>query len=268
MQIGRKSFGGEYYVLGFPTHFDNVTEPELGHIPNPSILSGALDLFAFCFLVILGNILDFHTYTNASGDPLEEAQAYDQNGIALEERVNICQARGVCLELLHWWESKYRIINPPAIYSATDTALTTCLIVGQAATLLKYKASAEKDEREGAPGCTASLLSLQIKNVISIIPGGVLEWERIHDTPSEVDDRLGFDQDDWVHAEIVDREPQNYRELNPEASALYLIPSLEAPTDFVPVGCTPFDSSFMEYSGGGQISTGTRGPSVKRIKYV
>ena len=207
-------------VLGFLTCFDGLTELELGHIPDPSTLSGALDLFAFCFLVIFRNVLDFRTYTNVMGDPLEEAEAHDQNGITLKERVNICQAHGVCLELLHWWESNYRIINPPTIYSATDMALTTCLIVGQAATLLKYKASVEKDKREGAPGCTASLLSLQIKNIISIVPGGLLEWEQIHDTPSEVDAKLGFDHDDWewVHAEIIDREPPNYCELNPEAS--------------------------------------------------
>lgn len=205
-------------VLGFLTCFDSLTEPELGHIPDPSTLSGALDLFAFCFLVILGNALDFRTYINAKGVPLEEAEAHDQNGITLEERVNICQARGVCLELLHWWESSYRAINPPTVYSTTDTALTTCLIVAQAATLLKYKASAEEDEREGAPGCTASLLSRQIENVISIVPGGLLEWERIHNAPSELDVKLGFNQDDWVYAEIVDREPPNYRELNPEAS--------------------------------------------------
>jgi len=43
--------------------------------------------------------------------------------------------------------------------------------------VLKYKESAEEDEREGAPGCMASLLSLQIENIISIIPGGLLEWE-------------------------------------------------------------------------------------------
>ena len=57
-------------------------------MPVPSTLLGALDLFAFCFLVIFGNVLDFCTYTNARGDPLEEVSEYDQNGIAVEERIN------------------------------------------------------------------------------------------------------------------------------------------------------------------------------------
>ena len=50
-------------VSGFLTLFDNATEPELGHLPDPSTLSGALDLVALCFLVIFGNILNFHMYT-------------------------------------------------------------------------------------------------------------------------------------------------------------------------------------------------------------
>ena len=62
-------------------------------MPVPGTLLGALDLFAFCFLVIFGNVLDFRTYTNARGDPLEDASDYDQNGIAVEERINMCQAR-------------------------------------------------------------------------------------------------------------------------------------------------------------------------------
>jgi len=181
-------------------------------LPDPSTLSGALDLIAFCFLVIFGNVFDFRTYTNAIGDPLEEAEAYDQNGIALEEWVNICQARGVCLELLHWWESKYGATDPAATDSTADVAFTTRLMVAQGAAVLKYKESAEKDEREGAPGCTASLLSLQLKNIISIIPGGPLEWQRIQNTPSEVDVKLGFNADEWAHTEIMDRELQNYRE--------------------------------------------------------
>jgi hypothetical protein len=256
-------------VLGFLACSNNATEPELGHIPDLTTMSGTLDLFAFCFLVILGNVLDFRTYTNAMGNPPENVELYDQNGIALEERVNICQARGVCLELLRWWESNFRIINPATIYSTGDAALTTRLIVSQAFALLKYKESAEKDEREGAPGCTASLLTHQIENIISIIPGGLPEWERIRNAPNEVDITLGFNEDDWVLSEIVDKEPRNYRECKFEASALVLTPFLEAPKDFVPIGYTQFDMQFMEFCGGRQISTVTRGPpSAKRVRYV
>jgi len=137
--------------------------------------------------------------------------------------VNICQAHGVCLELLGWWESNYRATSPAATNSTADAAFATCLVVAQAAVVLKYKESAEEDEREGAPGCTASLLSLQIENIISIIPGGPLEWERIHNTPSEVDAKLGFNTDDWMHTEIIGRELQNYGESTRTLGPLYWI---------------------------------------------
>jgi hypothetical protein len=213
-----------YWSIGFLT-FDIVTDQEVDHLPDPSTLPGTLDLIAFCFLVILGNVFDFRTYTNAIGDPLEEVDVHDQNGIALEERVNICQARGVCLELLRWWESKYRATNPAATGSSAGVAFTTRLIVAQAATVLRYKRSAEKDNREGALGCTASLLSLQIDNVISIIPGGPLEWARIHNSPTGVDVKLGYNADEWAHTEIIDRELQNFREYDhPEASGVDLTP--------------------------------------------
>ena len=68
--------------------------------------------------------------------------------------MNICQAHGVCLELLGWWESNYRATSPAATNSTADAAFATCLVVAQAAVVLKYKESAEEDEREGAPGCT------------------------------------------------------------------------------------------------------------------
>ena len=100
-------------------------------MPVPSTLLGALDLFAFCFLVIFTNVLDFHTYTNAQGDPLEEVSEYDQNGIAVEERVNMCQSQGICLELLQWWNTKYT--------TEGVEISTTYLLMTQVAALLKYK---------------------------------------------------------------------------------------------------------------------------------
>jgi hypothetical protein len=256
-------------VLGFVTCTDTATEPEIGHLPDPSTLSGALDLIAFCFLVILGNVLDFRTYTNGIGEPLEEAGEQDKNGITLEERVNIFQARGVCLELLRWWESNYRVTNPATIYSTGGAALTTRLIVSQAGALLRYKECADKDGREGAPGCTVASLTLQIENVISILPGGPREWERMHNSPSGVDEKLGFDGDDWVNAEVVVREGQNYGEYKDlESFGLDVTPSLEAPTDFLAIGCTRFDREFMGYCSGGQISAGNEGrASAKRVRY-
>jgi len=209
-------------VSCIPTRFDRVADPEAQHLPNPGTLLGALDLLAFSFLVIFGNVFDFRTYTNARGDPLEEAEPHDQNGIALEERVNICLARGVCLELLRWWESRYRVIDH-ASPDLSDEAFTTRLLLGQVAGLVKYKESAEWEGQEGALGCTLALLSLQVDNVLSIIPGGRLIWERMHNIP---DNKFGYNVEDWTHIEIREREPQYYREYGlAEVSGLDLTPS-------------------------------------------
>ena len=81
--------------------------PETFHIPRVETVDGALDLFSLCFLVIFGNVLDFRTYSTPDGQPLDNDNPHDVNGIAIEERYNMCTARGVCIELLRWWSSKY-----------------------------------------------------------------------------------------------------------------------------------------------------------------
>ena len=130
-----------------------MVDSEGNHLPVPGTLLGALDLFAFCFLVIFGNELDFRTYTNARGDLLEEVSDYDQNGIAVEERMNMCQARGVCLELLQWWNTKY------TTEGCSSVGFTTHLLMTQAAAMLKYKQFVQQDNWEGAPGCTLFMLT-------------------------------------------------------------------------------------------------------------
>jgi hypothetical protein len=175
-------------------------------------LQGALDLFAFCFLVIFGNVLDFRTYTNARGDPLEDVSEYDQNGIGIEERINMCQARGVCLELLRWWNTKYT--------TEVEGELTTQLLMTQAVILLKYKRCAQQDNREGAPGCTIFRLNRQIENVLSLVhlfeePNAVLQewWIARKEIPGlgKSDHKLGFSIESWGHIKIKERlPPQHY----------------------------------------------------------
>ena len=181
-------------------------------MPVPGTLLGALDLFAFCFLVIFGNVLDFRSYTSARGDPLEDVSDYDQNGIAIEERINMCQARGVGLELLRWWNTKYTTEG-----CSEEGAFTTHLLMTQAAALLNYKRCAEKDNRVGAPGCTLFMLTRQIENVLSLIypeenPSVRLqEWWRARKNVSGRADRvLGFSKEDWDHIRIKERLPPNH----------------------------------------------------------
>jgi hypothetical protein len=97
------------------------------------------------------------------------------------------------------------------------SAFTTHLLITQAAALLNYKRCAQQDDREGAPGCTILMLSKQIENVLTIIPGSVpgealREWRRrVSNISDEGDLKLGFSSEDWGHIQIVEREqPQNY----------------------------------------------------------
>ena len=143
---------------------------------------------------------------------------FDQNGIAVEERVNMCQARGVCLELLRW-NTKYTAHEADTEGgSLVITGFTTHLLIIQAAALLKYKRYVQKDGREGAPGSTFFMLTQQIENVLSILPGEVpgaalREWKKIVRNFSYQEDlTLGFSSQDWAHVKIMERDPpQNYR---------------------------------------------------------
>ena len=84
-------------------------DAETCHIPHVETVDGALDLFSLCFLVIFGNVLDFRTYCTPDGYPLDKKNAHDVNGITIDERYNMCTVWGVCIELLGWWSSKYRL---------------------------------------------------------------------------------------------------------------------------------------------------------------
>jgi hypothetical protein len=174
-------------------------------------LQGALDLFAFCFVVIFGNVLDFRTYTNPRGEPLEVVSDYDLNGIAVEERINMCQARGVCLEILRWWNTKYMAEG----WSNVVGLITHHLLMSQVGALINYKGRAEKDNRGGAPGCTLSMLIRQIRNVLILVlplgqPAGeaLRRWRCARNDNSRGDSReLGFSIKDWEHLRIVERVP-------------------------------------------------------------
>jgi hypothetical protein len=173
---------------------------------------------------------------------LEEVAEYDQNGIAIEERVNICQARGVCLELLRWWNTKYTTHDVEG-GSLGSTAFTTHLLITQAVALLKYKRCAQQDEREGAPGCTLFMLTRQIENILLIIPGEVpgaalREWKRrVCNISDEEDLKLGFSSQDWAHVKIMERDPpQIYgKHFSADTSERDLTPSQRHPQTFSPL---------------------------------
>jgi len=163
VKLQKVGFDGEFRRYAYSGSTLNLfPAPEIHHLPDPGTIDGAIDLITLCFLMIFGNVLDFRTYCTPDGGPVEKADANDVNNISIEERYNMCVARGTCIELLRWWNTKYSISTTEFSYQGD---FTTHFLVSQALALWIYKFRTEEDERPGAPGCTRDLLLSQIRNV-------------------------------------------------------------------------------------------------------
>jgi hypothetical protein len=169
-------------------------------------VDGALDLFSLCFLVIFGNVLDFRTYSTPDGHPQDNKNPHDVNGIAIDERYNMCTARGVCIELLHWWSSKYRLRHT-AVRTYDDFPIT--FLLEEAALLLEYKIRAELDNREGAPGCSTSKLHDQILNVVNLFGEETIYlWDSLVTASSEFcNEQLSMVGPKKEYLEVVELDP-------------------------------------------------------------
>lgn len=195
IEVGLEAFTGEHHLCLLDCNKLNVyLAPETFHIPRVETVDGALDLFSLCFLVIFGNVLDFRTYTTPDGHPQVDKNPNDVNGIAVEERYNMCTARGVCIELLRWWSSKYRLtitgvrsMDPSsARYAKTYEDFPIIFLLEEAALLLEYKTRAQLENREGAPGCSSSKLRDQILNVVYLFgEDAIVHWEKLVMASSE-----------------------------------------------------------------------------------
>ena len=168
LPMGGEDLGGEFCCCSYSGATPSLLllEPEMHHLPNPGTVNGAIDLISLCFLVIFGNVLDFRTYCTPDGGPAKEADKNDVNNISIDERYNICIARGTCIELLNWWRTKYSISTPEF---SCQNDFPTHFIISQALALWVYKTRTEQDGRPGAPGCTAELLLAQIFNVLGCL---------------------------------------------------------------------------------------------------
>jgi hypothetical protein len=177
IEVGVEAFTGEHLCLLDCNKLNIYLAPETFHIPHVETVDGALDLFSLCFLVVFGNVLDFRTYSTPDGHPQDNKNPNDVNGIAIEERYNMCTARGVCIELLRWWSSKYRLrytgvrsmVASFTRHAKTYDNFPINFLLEEAALLLKYKTLAQLENREGAPGCSASKLHDQILNVVYLL---------------------------------------------------------------------------------------------------
>ncbi len=130
-----------------------------------------MNLLSLCVLAILGNVLDFRTYSaniRQQDRPLTSTQMrlmnqYDINAIPMNERLAICFCRGVALHLFKWIRECCVIYGPDGSVLDDLPSQYLCQI---GAALVRYKAKAEERDLEGVTNCSLALLTAQIDNVM------------------------------------------------------------------------------------------------------
>lgn len=139
-----------------------------------------MSLLSLCVLVILGNVLDFRTYSasiHQQGQPLTSTEMrlmmeYDINCIPTNERLAICFCHGVALHLFKWVRECCIIYGPDG--SVLEDLPSRYLVqIGRA--IVQYKAKAEEKNLEGVTNCSLTLLTAQIDNIMHLN-------EEIHET--------------------------------------------------------------------------------------
>lgn len=168
---------------------NHFSDDEYFHLPDVQTLDGLLDLISGCTLAILGNVLDFRTYcasNQANGEPTTNNQQllwkeFDRNNIPADERMAICYARGVALQVFQW-------IRVWCIVKAPDGGIIHDLpskyLVHVLNALLAYKSKAEKQKLEGAPHCALWMLKAQVQNVVQWDTSFEKLWDTMNSRPS------------------------------------------------------------------------------------
>ena len=225
-------------------------------------MDGALDLFSLCFLVIFGNVLDFRTYSTPDGYPLKKENPYDANGITVDERYNMCTARGVCIELLRWWSSKYRMrhtnmrsmdtTSTMPRHAKTYDDFPIIFLLEESVLLLEYKIRAQRGGREGAPGCNASKLRDQILNVVYLFGEEANDhWDCLTAASSEFcDEQLSMGGPKKEYLEVVELHPPQVFGKDHFFFFDYcsiLTQMAEPCKDYVQLGSTRLDIAFIKF---------------------
>ena len=126
-------------------------------------MEGVLNVICLAVLIILGNVLDFRTYSAPNQGEADEASAAqttlmntgDINAIPNNERIAYCYARGVALHILSWLRACTTFTGPP---EGIADDLISLFFVQILASLSKYKSVAEANSYIGVPQCTSHLL--------------------------------------------------------------------------------------------------------------
>ena len=141
------------------------------HLPNLEGIDGIMNLLSLCVLAILGNVLDFRSYSPASyiqDRPLTKTDKwmiteFDINAIPTNERLAICYTRGAALHLCKWIRACC-VIHGPGDCVVDDLPSRFVAQIGKA--MIRYKGRVEGKKLEGVTHCSLDLLTSQINNVM------------------------------------------------------------------------------------------------------
>ncbi|KAF9521617.1 hypothetical protein CPB83DRAFT_841121 [Crepidotus variabilis] len=106
--LARSNYDIEAVVLQPTDMLFELEDYDLGHAPKVDTIDGLLDLLSLCNLVVLGNVLDFRTYSAPNQHecaPADSRQAelmdvHDQNNIPWDKRMSYCYGRGVAITIM------------------------------------------------------------------------------------------------------------------------------------------------------------------------
>lgn len=172
-----------------------MLDPSYVHLPDMNTFVGLVNLLSLCNLLILGNVLDFRTYSAPNQKSQDEVnipglmlmEHFDRSNIKKEERLSMMFSRGIALELLRWVRD-FCVVESPDGDVIQD--LPSRYICQQVAALLRYKEEAEHLKIIGAPHCTLELLKKQVNNAVSCDNALNSSWTQ----PSQITNNtsLGF----------------------------------------------------------------------------
>jgi len=187
-------------VFIFATDSDILIDFETLHLPDLATFDGVLDLLSGCILAILGNVLDFRTYSapnQGEDEAPSDAQVplmkqYDCNNIPRNERMAICYAQGIALSIFDWVRSQFVITGPDG--NVVDD-LPSLFLVQILKSVVSYKARAVRLGLKGAPHCSTTALRKQVANAVKCDRRIDDLWRNSQDI---CDDSLAFKGDGYL----------------------------------------------------------------------
>jgi len=142
-------------------------------------------------------------------------------------------------------------------HSKTYDDFPITFILEDAFLLLEYKTRAQRENREGAPGCSSSKLHDQILNVLYLFGEEVIaHWDNLVTASSEFafcDEQLsmGGPKKEYLEVEVLELDPPQPFGTGKFSSTSvhnYNQPTAVRREDYVQLGTTRLDVAFIKFS--------------------